>query len=859
MNIVSKLTLRHLFGNKKRSIVTILGIATSTALISAIVLGVFSFFKFFGFLAIQSDGNVHAEFDEVSREQYAALSQDARIENIGLCETEEKITGVRLLNDREERFRVGNIDHADTNYYNMKVVTEYDGRLPENSSEIAVEEQFLIENGLSGLTIGDTLTFEQGYRFIDDELEGFMYLAGNYRSDEQFRAVSVETCTITAILHGNRPTDGWDILRGLDADHYPVADKSQVIISLKKCDHTAIKQLKNIVSEHGIEKAAFNSEYLLSCFAFEGSGGTYRSLFVLMAIALVIVIVTSVILIFNSIGMSLTERMRYLGMLASVGATARQKRFSIYFEGFILGLVGIPLGLLLGYFGTKITLAFLGRRILEAEIFVGAEGMRGSIPIVCAPSAIVAIVFFAALTILISTFIPAIKAAKVMPIDALRQTNVVKVKARSLRVNPLIRKIFGYEGELAYKNIKRNGAKGRVITATIAVSIIMFLSVNYFCNSMARANRYELDIPYQIIASCSLSESDKLRSAISEMDDVDDVYSATMIQFLFKESQNSDAEPANADITDPAFRLPAFEDMDFSTMAVVVIDDEAFDRILEDNGLNKDDYHGDTLKGVLLNDFFHEKRPSEIFNDQILGQVIHYDVEQGNPPAIEIAALVKYDADNKAFDMTPKAGIAAYVPVSMYYEKAKEVLPEDRLTMDLGVETSRHDEVNDRIYSLLERDGYHSYYCADLTDTLRAMDTITLLFRTAMYGFTVLLTLIAIANIVNTISTGVLLRRKEFAMYKSVGLENSGFRKMIRLETLLYGIKALVWGIPVSLLLSFLMYNAFDSGLYTFNPDWLMYAVIVAAVFGILGISMSLSISRIKDDNIIETLKEDAV
>ncbi|SFC47813.1 ABC transporter permease [Butyrivibrio sp. YAB3001] len=859
MNIISKLTLRHLLGNKKRSIVTILGIAASTALISAIVLGVFSFFKFFGLLAIQSGGNVHAQFDEISSKQYTSLINDSRIASVGLREVEENNTGIRLINDKENRFRVGNIDHVNADFINMKVVSEYEGKLPQNSSEIAVEEQFLIDNGLENLRVGDTLTFEQGYRYIDDDLEGFIYLAGNYRSDEKFKSLGIETCTVTAILHGNRPTDGWDILRGLDDGYFPDKIKSQVIITLKKCDHTALKQLKNIVSEYGIEKRAYNTEYLLSCFAFEESGGTYKSFFVMMAVALGIVIVTSVILIFNSIGMSLTERMRYLGMLASVGATSKQKRFSIYYEGLILGLVGIPLGLFFGYIGTKITLSFLGRKILEADMLAGAEGMRGSIPIVCAPSAIAAIVFFAAITILISTFIPAIRAAKVMPIDALRQNNTVKVKARNLRVNPLIRKIFGYEGELAYKNIKRNGVKGKVITATIAVSIILFLSINYFCNSIVRANQYEFDIPYQIVASCAYNESDKLRSAITDIEGVDDVYSASMIQFLFKKAPESTVELANTDIADSKFLLPAFTELDFSVMDVVVVDDEDFNRILEDNNLNKADYYGDTLRGVLLNDFFHEKKPSEIFNDGILGQVIHYDEKQGNPPAIEIAAFVKYNANNKVLDLIPKTNIATFVPVSMYYEKAKEVLPEDRLTIDLAVETSTHEEVHDKIYSLLENNGYHSYYCADLTDAVKAMDAITLLLKTAMYGFTILLTLIAIANIVNTISTGVLLRRKEFAMYKSVGLENIGFKKMIRLETLLYGIKALVWGFPISLLLSYLMYKTFDSSLFTFNPDLLMYAIIVVAVFGILGISMALSINKIKDDNIIEALKEDAV
>ena len=859
MNIVSKLTLRHLLANKKRSVVTILGIAASTALISAIILGVFSFFKFFGYIAIRSSGDAHAQFNRISKEQYRGLEEDEDIALVGLCEQEETRTGIRLINDREDRFRTGNIDHGDENYISMKVVSDYEGALPVNSGQIAVEEQFLKDNGLEDLKIGDTLTFEQGYRYIDDDLEGFIYLGGNYRSEEGFKAMSTETCTVTAILHGNRATRNWDVIRGLDEGYYPDTDKSIVLIKLKNCDHTAIRQLNDIVEKYGIKSYNYNTEYLLSVFAFEGSAGSYRAFFVMMAIALIIVIATSVILIYNSIGMSLTERMRYLGMLSSVGATAKQKRSSIYYEGLVLGIIGIPLGLLAGYIGTKITLAALGSRLLETDALVGAEGMRGSIPIVCSPLVIMAIIFFAALTILISTLVPAFKASRIMPIDAIRQNSIIKVKAGKLRVNPLVKKVFGYEGELAYKNIKRNGVKGTVITVTIAVSVILFLTINYFCLSLVRANQYEIDFPYQVVASCSLPESDKLRSTIESMDDVDNVYNAGMIRFLFEKEPESKAELANKDIADEKYLTPGFKGIRFDSMSVLIVDDHDFDRILEDNGLAREDYYGDTLKGVLLNDYFRETDPSEVFDQGILGQSLHYDNEQGNPPAIKIAAFVKYDGNNRSFKLTPKGNLSVFVPASMYYSKAAGVLPEDKITVDLAVETKRHAEVHDRIYELLETEGYHNYSCSDLTDTIQIMDSITIMLKTAMYGFTILLTLIAVANIINTISTGVLLRRKEFAMYKSVGLAGRGFKKMIRLETLLYGIRALVYGLPVSLILSYLMYNSFDSKLYTFDPDWLMYVMVVAVVFAILGISMTLSINKIKDDSIIEALKEDAV
>ena len=858
MNIIAKLTLRHLGENRKRTIVTILGIAISTALISAILLGVFSFFKFFGYLSTQTDGNAHAAFYELTEDQVCALKTDSRIAVAGMTDTDPAISGVRLDSGREDRFRTGNIAHGDLDYYTEMVISPYDGTLPENASEIAVEEKFLSDNGMT-LHVGDTLAFEQGNRYGYDENGELVYWAGNYRSEESFETLSTENCTVTAILHDNRPTSEFDMLRGMDNGQSVPQKYSQVKICLKNCDHTAIRQIRQIAEAYGIGKYEPNTEYMLSVFAFEDSAGAYRSLFVMMEIALLIVIVTSVILIVNSIGMSLAERMRYLGMLASVGATGRQKRLSIYFEGLILGMIGIPLGLLMGYIGTKATLSVLGKRILEAEILAGAEGMRGSIPVTCSPWIIFAIVVFSGVTVFISTLVPALKAAKVMPVDALRQNNTIRVKAKGLRVNPLIQKICGYEGELAYKNIKRNGMKSTVITVSIAVSVILFLTISYFCDSVKKANQLDFNLPCQIVVSCSLDESEKLRSALNEMDDVDKVFHGGTIEFLFEKREDQNVTLANKEVVDPAFLTSGYSNLHLESMALVLTDDVDFKALLEENGLPEEKYFGGDLRGVLLNNYFHEKRSGAVFNSDILGQSLHYDEKEGNPPAVEIGDFVRYDEDNDLFNMTPKGTITVFAPASVYYEKAKETLPEESLTCDLCVVTAKHEEVCQNIYELLETDGYHNYSCVDMANMLAVMNTVTMMLETAMYGFTILLTLIAVANIINTISTGILLRRKEFAMYKSVGMASGGFRKMIRLETFLYGIRALIFGVPVSLLLSYLMYRSFDEKLYAFHPDWLMYMAVIAAVFAVVGVSMLLSVNKIKDDSIIEALKQDAV
>ena len=860
MNIISKLTVRHLLENKKRTVVTIMGIAMSVALISSILIGVASIFKFCGEMSVNISGNSHAAFFEVTKEQSDALKADERLALVGVKDNNPKISGVRLNSGKEERFVVGNILHANEDFYKELVVSDYEGTLPKNSSEVAVEENYLAENGMN-LNIGDKISFEQGNRFSIEETGELVHWIGNYRSKEKFEKLSDEECTVTAILHNNKPTTGYDILRGIDDGFFPEKKDAEVRICIKNCDSKAAKTIRSIAADHGISKMEINQEYLIAFYSIDKNSSGFSQLFGIMEGALFIVMVTSVILMVNSFGMSLAEKMRYLGMLASVGATGKQKRFSVFYEGFILAVIGIPLGILMGYAGTKAILSVLGKSIIESEIIAGSEGMSGSVRVVCTPAAIITTIILSVITVFISSVVPAIKASKVMPIDALKQTGTIKVKPRTLKVNPLIRFFFGYEGELAYKNIKRNGIKAFIITTSISVSVIMFLTITFICDSVEKANRYDFDLPYQINVSCSYEETDKLRQALTEMEGVDRVFSSAMIVYNLKENaEDPDTLLANKEIADKSFLTSDFSKLDIDSMYLVVVDDADFKAVLDKNGLPHDKYFGDTLRGVILNNYFHKEGSKPIFNDKIIGKRLFYDgPKEGNPPAVEVSDFVGYDKKEYIYRLIPKETVAVFVPESVFYAKDVEVIPIDELACDLGVVTENSKEISDKIFALLEEDGYHNYTCSNLSDALDAMNTVTLILKTAMYGFTILLTLIAVANIVNTISTGVLLRRKEFAMYKSVGMAQGGFKKMIFLETGFYGFKALIIGLPISVILSYLMFRTLDKKTYSFDLDLMTYGIVIVAVFAVVSISMFLGLNKIKDDSIIEALKEDVV
>ena len=856
MNIILKLTLQHLKSNLKRTIVTIFGIVASTALITAMLTGVYSAFQFTGEVTLYVGGNHHANFYHLTEEDYHQLKNDPLLEFVGVCDTDNEKTGFYIDADSEKRFRTGNIYHGDSNVLAQMVTCEYEGRLPENAGEIAVEEEFLKDNHLT-LHPGDTLSFHQGYRYgyEGDEL---VYYGGNYKSAEEFCVLSDETCTVTAILHHNEPTKSFDILRGTDG--FPA--KNLVYITLKKADRNSVNTLRGIAAAHNLKLNEINTEYLMTLFVKNIPSNPVNSIYKLLVSALVIIIIASSIMIYNAFAMSLTERMKYLGMLSSVGATGRQKKASVYYEGLLLGIVGIPLGYLFGILGCIVTLRFTGSLILNSKMLYGINtSMMGHIPVKTHPLVVLAIILFSVLTIFISSFIPALKASRISAIEAIRQSNTIKLRARKLKVLPFVKWIFGYEGELASKNIKRNGAKGVVITVSMAVSIVILLCFMYLADLFNRENSYEIEIPFQVFASASLGEREKLREDILKIEGVEKVFVAEMISYNYnpKDENGNDHEIPNTAIRNPEFLTKDYRNLFDRTYDIWVIplEDEDFIKICEKNGIDYTKYFGDELRGVLLNNYTHKPSRKAVFNDKILGQKLFYDKAKGNPPAIVITDFVKWDKSIEEYRLSPKGSISVYVPSSIMDREYVKCVDEKDLTCTYGIKCKNHEEVHAKISDILTYDGYTNTTASDIEDSLVIMKTLMTLFKTIMYGFIILISLIVIANILNTITTGVHLRRKEFAMFKSIGMTGFCFKKMLFLETFLYGLRALLFGLPISALLCFAIHKTVSAPSSAFELNYLTYILVSLGVFAIVGISMLLSAGKTNNESIVDVLKED--
>ncbi|MGN1419275.1 MAG: ABC transporter permease [Acutalibacteraceae bacterium] len=844
MNIVNTLTLRHLKENKSRTVVTTLGICVSVAMITAVFVAAASLLNLLGDLTLFADGRYEAKINSVSYEQYEKLKSDVRISNVGTS-----AEGVSFLLDERQSDRngTGDILKGNAMFFDQCVTCKYDGVLPQKENEIAVEKQLIEKNKLDW-KVGDTVEIPTGIRTLKEN-GGECIVAGMYCSGEEFKTQETKEYKITAILNSNNPTCYSGILCFMSEAEKKAAPFTATI-ELSKLNYQSLDVTKEILSDYGFEDYYINSDYLETFLAADEDGFLMSAVIPAASIVLVLIIIASVALIYNAFAMSLSERVRYLGMLASVGATKKQKRKSIYYEGFILGAIGIPVGILAGIVGIGITLRVVGNKIISTGMIMGISDSDIRMKTVVSLPVILLIVLFSIITIFISSFIPAKKASKITPIDAIRQNSEIKVKAKNLKAPKIVRKIFGYEGELAYKNIKRNGKKSRVIIASIALSVILFFSCNYFCQIFMQANSYQQEIPYQVEVSADYAQKDLLKREISQLKDVKDVYPTNYSLYIYGTGdKNLDHSLAAENNCTTAYKKLFTEPTYFY---INYIEDDVFNEICKKNSIDFNKcYEKGVLKGLLLNNISHKQNSAKVFSENMLGQKIDYNYDDYHY-SVELTDFIDYDKNNFVFSLNPKNNVSVYVPESMYDKDFKE-----SGLYNFGVVTDKHESVTEEIEKLIDQYSLGNTMVMDIEENFRTIETLIFVMEVFIYGFIALISMITVANIINTISTGIMLRRKEFAMLKSVGTTPKGFNKIVMLESAFYAMKALVFAIPLSLLFEFLINKMIGEAQIPFVINIPLYLAVIAVVFVIIGFTMLYSVRKLKDDSIVETLKKE--
>lgn len=859
MKIINKLTWRHLWVNRRRTVITLFGIIISVAMVTAVFTSVGSLMRSLSDITAAYDGAWHAQYMNLQDKDVQTLSKQKNVKTIGLLAD----IGQMDCNTKEDSGRnETSIIAGNQNLFAINKMKPAAGRLPNNTRELMVTKSYLQRNKLNW-KVGDTVT-----------VQTTSYPTGAQEAEATGGEPIVEnrTFTVCGILEVQNQLTGMDsAFCGMDDT---VAGGYTAQVQFSPLDNNTPKDIKSAakalygeaVNNDWSDSYIIHTDYLMYN-GVQMSNEITRALYGFVAIILLIIILASVFMIYDSFAVSYQQRARYLGMLASVGATRVQKRGSVYFEGFILGCIGIPIGILCGIGGIAVTLRALSDSFMKTVMVATGDSVR--LHAIVNWKILVGSVLISALTIFISAWIPAHRASKVTPIEALRQTNTVKVKkAKKLKTSRLRQKLFGFEDVLAVKNYKRNAKRSRTVVFALAVSVILFLSTANFTGMLTNAldNEYDgmgFDV-YECIFNTdgplTASQVEQVNRKVSDVPGIESIRicadNQMMVDGLDKQL-TAEAKKANMD----------------RSVNVLGVDSDTFAALAKEAGIDPSVCQDDKIPtGILINQVqvATEKKQRLVLNPlqgSLVGQTFTGSMEgyddEGNDLYAKYTAKVAAQMNKEASNLLGSfMRPTLVVPMHSYLVHFPSVLAKGNTVSYARyyITAQDHDRVYTEVSDLLsdtEGISHNGYDATAQAETMRALRIVVMTFG---YGFITLITLISVMNIINTVSSGMEERRREFAMIKSVGMTPRSFKKSIYLENIRYGVMALVWGLPVSLGLDFLMYKilggSFDYG-YTFR--WYYYLAAALAVFAVIAIALLYAVDKIKKDNIIETLKRDDI
>lgn len=808
-----------------------MAIIVSVAMVTAVFTSAISFIKFMQNITVAVDGDWHISF--VSPDYGKATEYLAHDEDIDAVGTRVSLGfGNYKIGENDVSIEIKAVDR---NWMDISKVTVSEGRYPQDSGEIVVIKKFVEDNNLDW-NLGTELEMNVETENEDKE---------TVSTKRTFTIVGFTESSVSA-------TDIEEMFfAGIDSGTIENAGTILNVVRFNKLDNSVWDKADAIKSAVGFDEYNYNFELFAYSFVMR-TNYVLKTMGGFVGILLAIIAVVSIFMIYDSFAVSYQERAKYLGMLASVGATKSQKRASVYYEGLIFGFIGIPLGIGAGIGGIAITFKCIEDVFLETIAVEYDHPMK----VYVNWAVILATVVFSALTIFISAYIPARKASKTTAIEAIKQTGTYKVKnAKKLKTSKLVTKLLGYEGVMAVKNYKRNGKRSRNIVFSLALSVVVFMTVANFSSMMSRAFEMNYMNYADISAAVNGDEAEKFNEIISATPGIESYCGGI---YLIGEADSS---------------LQSKEARKYKAAPSVLftfLDNASFDSYLSQLGENTADYHSEKPRAIIFNSATEKdgerKVTIEPLNDMDVfkGDFKVYPDAPADEEVESIDVPVSFDVGLITTEEWKNDGFIyknfGQPLVILSIDYAEEILKND-ITDDFRYDVDIYCDSADDMAEALQNKADVAGLDAVVRNPGSQMQTETNILKIAkvfLYGFITLITMISILNIVNTISNSMNERRREFAMIRSVGMTLPGFRRMIYYESFRYGIVALLLAIPISVAIQVVLYKvisgSFEYGM-TFNIPY--YLAASASVFIIIGFALFYSVGRIRNDNIIETLKED--
>ena len=860
MNLYTSLTLRYLKQNKRRTLVTIIGIILATALICGIGNICTSFMDYQMRNEIQSNGSFYVTFNNIDKEKADIITKSSGVSEYGY----KKDLGSIIL-DKKNSTSI-DINVFDKNTINSFQITLKNGSYPKNQSEIIVTEDLLNKWNKK---IGDKITLNLGELIYDD-----MGIISKLKNPQK------TTFKIVGTLDKAPYNSKLFAIAGFDINTVNKNEKFDVSICTKNPKDiykTAISIGENIglaqADETNDEDYSYNdqtsmyykdikfNEGLLRLLGASSYDNINTTLILIVGLVASLVIIATIATIYNSFSIAISERKKQFGILNSIGATKSQVMKLVFLEGFLVSIVGIPIGLLSGTIAIDIVFKVI-KTFFKTSAFGELELRVVFSPIVLIISTLVIL-----LTIFISALIPAINAAKISPLEAIKNSSNLKVG--KIKSSKLVKKIFKTEGELAYKNLRRNKGKFRITLFSLIISIVIFISFNGFVDMFIEANQ----INYGTITNDltlyenKLFTKEEVQNTINELKKINGIKDIA-IDKGYNLNVHVDEKNINKDLRE-SLKQSDYVDMDNSTYNFINSRlSTPGDFSISNIKLSEGKFNKETAKaenGVILVRYSYQESLAK------KGKVVLTNYKVGDTLN---CTVYSYDSDGNEKQKEVKLKILAITDEILtgnkqYPETSFGVVAYDDLIHSLGIKddesssnsyyvaTNQEKSTRDEVKKVAEE---NSLSVIDSIDEAQKFEQTMNVMKIFVYGFIVVISLVSVTNIVNTISTNINLRKREFAVIKSIGVTPQGFKKMIYMESILYGILSLLYGIPIGICMNVLM-NKILEGVITVQTliPYKAILICVVAIFIITFIASYIPLKKISKENIIDNIRQESI
>lgn len=886
MQILNRLTIRNLKLNKRRTIVTIIGIILATALLTAVATMAVSLKESVTLRSKKVDGDFHLLLYDMTDKEKESVINNRQVESY--YETHEVGYGVLdgCVNDSKPYVY---IEALDSDTFEKAEINVTSGRLPEDDSEIVISSHIKTNGGVK-YNLGDKITFDIGDRTYNGKK---LYQNDTYREDEQLEAKQTKTYKVVGICdrlpYGEEPrtAPGYSVITLANKADTSL-NKSDIYLRFNK---KALKDRYDLTADIlGVDKTLFNklnsgkledkeiqtlksqldkthsyyiNNSLIKYEAFYDSSVAF--VYNMAAVVMVIIIITSAVCISNSFAISINQKTKQYGMLASIGATPRQIRKNVFFEAAFMGVIGIVAGIGGGLSASYILVVLSNKMLIDTF----------EMSIVYAPSllGVLLSIVLAIVTIVLSALVPAIRASRMSPIMAINHSEDIKIKSKSLKTPKLIGKVWGEGGVLAYKNMKRNKRKYRVITISIALSVSTFIALYGFMSLLTESvNRYandkiDLRVYMSSYKSMSVDEADKkVSDIVNRINNETNITDFTFARGFY--ASLKDEPKYSSDYKEVNKYEAGLAENNGYYISIISLGNEEYGKYIKKLGISKETAQSG---GILVDNTYqyinngNDIKYFNIYDGYKAGDVLTYRIDTSNSSKsldnskssddttlydIRIVAL----SNERPFGYDNAYTSYGYLIVSDDYMNRIDTKNTDSTLLNINCDDP--DKAQD---ILVNEFNIGQNYIFNAAQERRNDEKLILTMKIFLYGFIAIVSLIGITNIFNTVTTGMELRGKEFAMLQSIGMTKKEFDKMIRLESVFYGSKALIIGVVSGTILSYVIYiSAGESQLkYTLPLLAIVMSVIVVIIL-LLGI-MKYSIAQIRKQNIIETIRNENI